>query len=166
MIFRTRTPVGLLAVVTDATARQATVLDVDAIGLLSIVINSYTGVAQFALGFGGVDPGERFHLDPKRPVVHVAFNRREEPALFDVFFLDKDGNPRSDYDPPFFLTLAREVLFPMAYRISWGEPYPDIEVLYAGVTIFRHVPPEPEPEPVTLAPSTEKRPFPPPAPPE
>jgi hypothetical protein len=144
MIFRLRTPIDAMAIITDAETRQADVLDVDAVAILSIVINSYTGVAQFALGFGGLDPDGKFHLDPERAqeLVHVTIDRRFEPAAFDAFFLEADGNPRTAFDAAFFVKLAKEVLFPAAYQRAWGAPYPDIEILSEGETLFQGTPSE------------------------
>lgn len=147
MNIKLTSPLGLMAVVTDNTQRVAAVLDVDTIHILSAVINPYTGLAQFALAFGGVDPNGNFHLDPNRmnEVAQITISRDQNGGtnrqFFDSTFKDPNGNPKWDYPESFFAALVKDCLIEVAYQLVWGGPHPDMQVQLDGQLIF----PKPRP---------------------
>jgi hypothetical protein len=138
MYVKLTTPIGEMAVVTDKAKRQAECLDVDAIGLISQVINTCTGKAHFTLAFGSVDSTGKFHIDPAHAdnVANLMIDRSSTPATFDSFFMDAKGNARCDYPRSFYEEMMK-ALIPLAHKMIWGGTYPDMEVLMNGQLIFQ-----------------------------
>jgi hypothetical protein len=134
-----KVPIGEMAVVADKTKRTAEFLDVNAIGLLSHIIDTVNGVAHFTLGFGGIDSKGTFRLDPgnAQRLANITINRNTDPQnTFDLLFMDRTGNSKSDYPRTFFEDLIKS-LTPIAYKMIWGGTYPDMEVLMNGQLIFQ-----------------------------
>ena len=151
-----RTSIGSMAAVTDESTRASEFLDVNAIGLVSHVINTDSGVAHFTLAFGGVDSKGRFHRDRDekraKELCNIVIDRHspdtvEQQQVFDGLFKDPHGNSKCDYPPSFFANLIRDSLIPLAYKLVWGGKYRDMEVVMNGELIF-------QPDHLKAAPST------------
>lgn len=136
--------VGTMAVVIDEESEKTEFLSVDQVALVSFVINGLTGVAQFALVFGGVDSTGKFHIDPNRAseVAHITMTREGQPEAFDKLFCDDMGNPKTHYPQEFFDSLCADLLLPGAHKQIWGAKYPDMEIKNAEKVIFTTAKPE------------------------
>jgi len=130
-------PVGVMPIITNKQTRTAEVIDINGLSLISIVINAYTGIAQFALAFGGYDANGRFHMAEtmKDDVAVISLTRQEAPELFDTLFCDVDGNPRCEFDKQFFTELLESLLLKIAYR-QWGGKVPDLKASVEGRCCF------------------------------
>jgi hypothetical protein len=130
--------IGTMAVITDEGQGKTELVNVDAIAIISIVINGLTGIAQFAMAFGGEDSNGRFHLDLKRAneVAHITITREQNPQMFDALFCDASGNPKMDFSKNFFDMLCDDFLVKSAHKMIWGAKYPDMEVSRGGKVIF------------------------------
>jgi hypothetical protein len=144
MYVKMKIPIGEMAVVTDKKTRQSQFVDVDAIGLVSHVINHVSGVAHFTLAFGGVDSAGTFHLDPANSsnIANIVLDRNskghpEQRKTFDSLFRDDNGNNRCHYPRDFFEKLMEELLIPVAYKMIWGGEHRDMEVEMNGKLIFQ-----------------------------
>ena len=129
--------IGTIAVVLDEAAGKTEMVDVDRIAIVSLVINGVTGVAQFALVFGGLDSLGRFHIDLARAdeAALITVTRAGMSTEFDAIFLDANGNIRMDYPREWFLTLCG-MLLPVAHKQIWGVKYPTMEVTSDGQVLF------------------------------
>lgn len=130
-------PIGKMAVIIDEQTDQAEVIPIDALALVSMVINSSTGLAMFSLAFGGYDSMGKFHIASKfaDQVAAVTIQRQEDPAAFDALFCDAAGNPCCHYPSSFFETLMPQ-LVKVAYR-QWGGRIPDMQLSCNGKPVFK-----------------------------
>ena len=130
--------VGTIAIVVDEAAGKTEMVEVDRIAIVSLVINGVTGVAQFALVFGGLDSLGRFHIDLARAdeAALITVTRAGMSTQFDSIFLDEHANIRMDYPREWFLDLCRTLL-PAAHKPEiWGTKYPTMEVTSDGQVLF------------------------------
>lgn len=128
-------PVGTMACELADSAEKR---PVDTIAVVTQVVNVLNGVCMFSLVLGATDSTGRFHIDMKRSdhaaIIHV--HREPNPQAFDAIFLDENGFPRTNIPRELMESLLVDIMVPGAYKMTWMERYPDMEVSFNGAVVF------------------------------
>jgi hypothetical protein len=152
MEFKTPTPIGKMAVVTDEENERTEVVRIDTLRLLLFGINYCPrgaigpdqGSLQISFAWGGYDSRGVFHADPRRPAANRSLSAdvEHERELWRDCVFDSNGNPIANgFDTGFFRKLLVELELINKPFIEWivegGWNFTDIELFDDDVCVMK-----------------------------